>query len=123
MNCVKANIAENNLENKKIQFSSNTIRDKFKSESIHRIGSKPLSIPKYQLLSPSVHEKRNIAKPQTSKKYGSSYRIYFEPRKDMYQSKILVVWFEGIIGSLNPKFFSIDENDWIYLRAGKLMIR
>jgi hypothetical protein len=49
--------------------------------------------------------------------------MYFDPRKDMYHSKILVIWFEGVIGAMNPQFFSNDESISIYLRAGPYIIR
>jgi hypothetical protein len=116
-------LADFNIKTEKKQFTKNTLRAKFKSESINRYINKPSSIPKYQLLSPSIHERRNIAKPQTNKKYRNSYRIYFNPRKDMYHSKILVIWFEGVIGALNQQFFINDEGISIYLRAGTEMIR
>ena len=107
----------------KQQSSKNTIRAKFQSENTNRQISYAPSISKYPHISPSLPERRNLSKPQTKKKYGNSCRIYYEPRKDMYSNKIIIIYFEGVIGGFSPLFFNKAEKSSIFLRAGECIIR
>ena len=96
------------------------VRTKFQSEISNMASTRMPFIHKLTYISPE--KQRLSGKPQSNKRCGLTFRLYFDPRNEMINSKILIIHLEGVIVGLNQLFFVNSDKILMNIRGGNKII-
>ena len=108
--------SKKDIKKQKVSPSKSVVRSKFQSE-ISNISSTRVPIM-HKLTYISPEKLRIPGKPQSNKRCGLTFRLYFDPRSDMLNSKILIIHLEGVIVGLNTSFFVNSDKFVMFIRGG-----